>query len=557
MICRHRLRAITRVAASAALVLTSLSGCSSPDEATQAQAPATQSPETLPLEVQTAEGPVRGTADATLGARTFLGIPYVAPPTGVRRWKRPMPVTPWSETRDATAFSKVCPQPHWLGLTSETDEDCLTLNVFTSATITRGAKPMPVMVWIHPGGFTTGSSIDFIDGGALSVATGAMIVTFNYRLGVLGFLAHPTVGANFGLWDQKAALEWVQRNASAFGGDPRNVTLFGQSAGAQSVGFLATAPGMVAQGLFHRAILESGIPGNFVLPDLTQGTKEAADLARAVGCATGEFDCLRAKPADALVGALKYAAGAQPVGGFSQGSAEFKFWFPTVDGMMVSPSPTSAFQDGTAAQVPYLIGTMKAEGATFHHGLLFGDKPLTSGDQYLPALQAWLGDANGTKVAQRYPLSAFGGDPNQAFARIDTLSSFVCPARAMARAVRDAGLATYVYSFARAPEGGLGGLVGAGHAMDLIFLFDMNSPIYGAAGDDARGLVEAMRGYWGSFARTGAPSYESAPGWPAFGGTEKHLVLDVPITTGDSLEKAECDFWDTLPRVTIPPMYTP
>jgi para-nitrobenzyl esterase len=550
----HRARAAIGLAA---LVLTSPSGCSSSDRAAQVDAPPAQ-PETLPLEVTTAEGPVRGTASADLGARTFLGIPYVAPPTGARRWKLPTPVTAWSATRDATAYGNACPQPKWSGLTSPTDEDCLTLNVFTPAKQTAGAPAMPVMVWIHGGGFTTGSSSDQpYDASELSVATGAMIVTINYRLGVLGFLAHPSVGANFGLWDQKAALDWVQRNASAFGADPGNVTIFGESAGAQSVGFLATAPGMVAKGLFQRAILESGPPGNLALPDLDQGTKEAADLARAVGCAAGDFDCLRAQPADTLVGALKYTADAQPVGGFTQGSVNFKIWFPTVDGMMVAASPNGSFRDGTAAQVPYLIGTMKQEGESFHHGILFGDKKLTSADQYQPVLNAWLGDVNGAKVGQRYPLDAFGGDPNKALARIDTLAGFVCPARTMARAARDAGRTTYVYSFARSPEGGLGALVGAGHGMDLVFLFDVDNPLIGQPGDAARDLVDAMQGYWGSFARTGAPSHAGSPAWPAFGATEPHLVLDVPISTGAALEKPECDFWDTMPQLVAPRTYSP
>jgi para-nitrobenzyl esterase len=545
-------------------LITSLAGCASPDQATQTQARATQSTETLPLDVKTAEGPVRGTLNADVGARRFLGIPYAAPPTGTRRWKLPMPVTPWSETRDASAFGHACPQPDWIGSSADTDEDCLTLNVYTPATTTRGA-PMPVMVWIHGGAFVGGTSGDPVyEGSKLSVATGAMIVSINYRLGALGFLAHPSVGANFGLWDQKAALEWVQRNASAFGGDPKNVTVFGQSAGAVSIGLLATAPGMVAKGLFHRAILESGTPTLVASPDLEQATKVANDLAKAVGCNAGDFECLRAQPAAVINGALKYADGAQPYGGAYQGSSAVELWWPTVDGLMISPHPNGAFRDGTAMQVPYLIGTMKKEAELMHHGLIFGDKPLPLptattpvNQQYLPVLQAWLGEVNGKKVAERYPLSAFGGDPNEALARIDTLAFLVCPARAMARATRDAGLPTYLYSFARAPEGFLGALLGPAHGLDLTFLFDADDPVYGKPGDDARDLVSALQGYWGSFARTGEPSHEGSPGWPGFGGTEKNIVLDVPISTGDALEKADCDFWDTIPTLQFPQTYSP
>lgn len=539
-------------AAAAAFLIPSL-GCGSSDTSDASRE------EALPLEVKTAEGPVRGTLNDERGVRTFFGIPFAAPPTGPRRWKKPEAVTPWTETREANAFGKRCPQSSTsrVASTDETDEDCLTLNVYTPAKRKSGEQALPVMVWIHGGAFTTGSSRDALyEASKLTAKTGAMIVTVNYRLGVLGFLAHPSIGANFGLYDQKAALEWVQRNAPAFGGDPKNVTIFGESAGGQSVSLLATAPETANRGLFHRAIVQSGSAGTLKLLDMTQATKEAADLAKVMGCAEGDFDCLRAKPANELVVALGHTPETQPAGGLLQGSIPVKPWVPIVDGAIAISVPNDSFANGTAAKIPYILGTTKEEGALFHTGLL-GDKKLGPSDDYVASVKTWLGDEHGARVAERYPASAFGGDPNAAWARIDTLAFFVCPARVMARSARDAGNPVFVYSLARGTTGGLASSLGPAHAMDLVFLFDSDTGTAGRPGDEAVDLVAGMQGYWGSFARSGTPSHETSPEWPAFGADEKHVVLDVPISTGAALEKDECDFWDTVPQPALPATYAP
>jgi para-nitrobenzyl esterase len=542
------------VAAVAAASIGMGAGCGSSDDAAAASA----REETLPLDVKTVEGPVRGTTNAESGVRTFLGIPYAAPPTGARRWKKPEAVTAWSETREANAFGKRCPQPSattGTASTTDTDEDCLSLNVFTPAKKT--SEAMPVMVWIHGGAFTTGSSRDDLyEASKLSAETGAMIVSINYRLGVLGFLAHPSLGGNFGLYDQKAALEWVQRNAAAFGGDPKNVTIFGESAGAQSVSLLSTAVETANKGLFHRAIIQSGASGLLKLLGMDQATKEAADLAKAMGCAEADFDCLRSKPANDLQVALGHTIEAQPVGGLLQGSVRVKPWVPIADGAIAMEVPNESFLNGTAAKIPYLIGTNKDEGGLFHTGLL-GDKKLGPSDDYVASVKKWLGDEHGALVAERYPVSAFGNDPNKAWARIDTLAFFVCPSRAMARSARDAGNPTFLYTLSRAPTGGLLSGFGPVHGVDLVFLFDSDTGTAGRPGDEARDLVAGMQGYWGSFAKTGAPVHAASPAWPAFAADEKHLVLDVPISTGEAHEKADCDFWDDIPQPPLPQMYTP
>jgi para-nitrobenzyl esterase len=543
------------IGAAGALAITSAAACGSSSSNDGTSGP---TEEALPLEVKTAEGPVRGATNEEIGVRTFLGIPYAAPPTGARRWKKPEAVTAWTETRDANAFGKRCPQPTTarVASTNETDEDCLSLNVYTPAKRKSG-EALPVMVWIHGGAFTTGSSRDDLyEATKLTAATGAMVVTINYRLGVLGFLAHPSLGANFGLFDQKAALEWVQRNASAFGGDPENVTIFGESAGSQSVALLATALETANKGLFHRAICQSGATGVLRLPDMAQATKEAADLAKAVGCAEADFECLRTKPANDLVIALGHTPETQPAGGLLQGSTAAKPWIPIADDVIVAAVPNESFKNGVAAKVPYIIGTNKEEGGLFHTGLL-GDKKLTEADDYVATVKTYLGDEHGARVVERYPVSAFGGDANKAWARIDTLSAFVCPSRIMARSARDAGNPVFTYTLTRGPNGGLTNALGPVHAVDLVFLFDSDTGTAGRAGDDARDLVAAMQGYWGSFAKSGAPVHESAPAWPAFGADEKHIVLDVPISSADNLEKEECDFWDTVPQPALPVMYAP
>lgn len=413
------------------------------------------------------------------------------------------------------------------------------------------------MVWIHGGAFTTGSSRDEIyEASKLTAATGAMIVTINYRLGVLGFLGHAAIGANFGMYDQKAALEWVQRNASAFGGDPKNVTIFGESAGGQSVSLLATAPETANKGLFHRAIVQSGAAGTLKLYDNEQATKEANDLARAVGCAEGDFDCLRSKPANELVVALRHTAESQPLGGLLQGSIPAKPWVPIADGATAVSIPNESFKNGVAAKVPYIIGTTKEEGGLFHTGLI-GDKKLGPSDDYVASVKRWAGDEHGARIAERYPASAFGGDPNKAWARIDTLAFFVCPSRVMARSARDAGNPVFLYSFWRAPNGGLTNALGPVHAVDLVFLFDSDTGTAGRAGDDARDLVAGMQGYWGSFAKSGAPVHDGAPAWPVYAADEKHIILDAPFSSGEKLEKDDCDFWDTIPQPPLPPLYAP
>ncbi len=297
--------------------------------------------------VKTKSGDVAG-ATAN-GLSVWKGIPFAAPPVGDLRWKAPQPIS-WSGVKQATTFGAACPQPErgdgGVGAPATQDEDCLTLNVFAPA----GAKNLPVMVWIHGGAFRLGfSSSPLYDGAELN-KQGVILVTVNYRLGLLGFFAHPELTreakpgdpiGNYGLMDQIAALQWVQDNIAAFGGDPKNVTAFGESAGGSSMIYLLANP--KAKGLFSKAIVESG--GGLQRPvDLAATEKRGVEAAANIGLdAKATLAGMRAKPATDWITAQ----------GGLQGGLGFG---PFIDGRFVTEAPWQAFRDGRAIDVPLLVG---------------------------------------------------------------------------------------------------------------------------------------------------------------------------------------------------------
>jgi para-nitrobenzyl esterase len=255
----------------------------------------------------TANGPVRGLANGAVNE--FLGIPYAAPPVGALRWQPPQPPANWPGVRDATQFASHCPQPPGPFGQGSTSEDCLHLNVFTPSH-RRAGSHFPVMVWIHGGALVTGESNDY-DPTTLA-ADGVTVVTINYRLGALGFLAHPALAdasgqsGDYGLMDQQAALRWVRRNIANFGGNPHNVTVFGESAGGLST--LSQVASPRARGLFEKAIVESG---SYNLTQASLATAEAAgeSFATRAGCASQTAACLRNLPVSAILASQDNAAG--------------------------------------------------------------------------------------------------------------------------------------------------------------------------------------------------------------------------------------------------------
>lgn len=482
-------------------------------------------------------GPVRGERTAD-GLCVFRGIPYAAPPVGEWRWRPPQPVAPWTEVRDATTFSPACPQPPRpipaIQSVGETNEDCLYLNVWTPEL---APAKRPVMVWIHGGGMTIGAgSFDIYDGSSLA-RQDVVVVTINYRLGVLGFLAHPDLSAespdkvsgNYGLLDQIAALRWVRDNIAAFGGDPGNVTIFGESAGSVSVGCLLVAP--AAEGLFHRAIMESGAPSGVTEPlrgGKDSGEDQGLDIARRFKAKT--IADLRAIPAADLVAGCPAA-----IGPTAKRKDNYKFG-PCVDGVVLPDQPLRLLAEGKFHHVPILLGTNRDE-MTLFLGREEKGKPKRKMGLRLVVRSLY-------KDRSEAVLAAFPCDRDEdaafAFRDLMTVACFTSPCRYVAKAAAVDGAPVYLYEFSRvAPAVGRTGL-GATHGIEIPYVFGTLKDTFGDATD--RTLSKAMSAYWVAFARTGVPSAAGLPTWPRYtAATEPYLEFGDTVTVGQGLRRAQCD----------------
>ena len=487
-----------------------------------------------PALVQTTAGSLRGAvAD---DHRLFAGIPYAAAPVGPLRWQDPRPAPAWDGVRDATVPGPRCMQDLAgdLELGRQTDEDCLSLNVWTPAGDSE--DPRPVMVWIHGGSFVAGSS-GIYDSRRLVSRGDIIVVTVNYRLGALGFLAHPSLGppgevGNYGLADQQAALRWVRDNIADFGGDPGRVTVAGESAGGMSVCDHLVAPG--SQGLFAAAIIQSGpCQAQVALPEAqARSISYAAD----VGCpdqATAA-ECLRGLPVNRLrTPVWFYGIGDDQLSGPVTGTAAL----PT--------DPVTAFDEGKAARVPVLIGT------THDEWTLFVALQYLRGTVYAPAdyprlLADTFGD-DAPAVAAHYPLTDY---PNVSLAYAATVTDgmFACQGERMARALERDG-DVYFYEFndpdAPAPEPlrTLPFPVGASHSLELRYLFDVGD----ASPPDAAQvrLGEQMVDYWAAFVTHGAPDAAEQPAWPPFSAGDEVMSLqpDGSRVVADFGQAHQCPFW--------------
>lgn len=491
--------------------------------------------------VHTSLGPVQGADDGA--ACSFLGIPYAAPPVGSLRWKAPQPANAWTTTRQSTATS-ACAQPPFplLGVTSNA-EDCLYLDVYVPNP--PPSSKAPVMVFVHGGAFVIGAaSSGLYDGANLASATGAIVVAIQYRLGALGFLsnaqlraedpAHPSAG-DYGIEDQIAAFEWVAANAASFGGDPANVTIFGESAGGTSMLVHLASP--KSQGLFQHAIVESAWTpyGGCAMP-MAAADQQGDAFATALGCtdAATRLACLRGKTADEVLAALPWKF---------QGldSAQGADWLPVIDGDVLPDEPLKLFAAGSFAHVPTLIGNNTNEGSVFING-----KTTLADDASYLAFEEAQYPGHGAAVVAQYPVAAFGGSYNAAAAEAFTDGSLLCGARKVARAFVAAGAPVYRYRFARAipqtivPDGG------AFHGSELLFVFGNPLGLFHLADAD-QPLSQAMMGYWGSMASSGDPNGGDRMTWPAYDlAHETEAVLDLPQSTEDAYKKASCDFWDTI-----------
>ena len=535
----QRVRTGLAAGAAATAVLIAAAACTSatatPGASKSASSSAGQSASTnpTPLVVATAGGTVRGQAVAATDE--FLGIPYAAPPVGALRWQPPRPAAPWHGVRPATSYAPHCPQSSSTFGQASTSEDCLYLNVFTPAT--SKARNLPVMVWVHGGSLLTGESNDYNP--AELVRHGVVVVTINYRLGALGFLADAALASrrggpsgNYGLMDQQAALRWVQRNIRGFGGDPGDVTLFGESAGGLSTLAQLASPG--ARGLFQRAIVESG---TYQLTQQSLAAAEAAGQAFAAkaGCATtasakNTAACLRSLPVSTIL------ANENPVG-----------YTPDVDGAVLTQSIKTALARGQFNRVPVVIGTNHDEYRLFVAGYQFlGQRVTAANYQSMIASTLGVSAAIAGKIAAQYPLSRYPSPP-VALGAVGTDAIFACHAltaeESLARYVP-----TYAYEFndENAPELFLppvGFPYGAAHASELPYLFSQTTvarPVGFSAAQQR--LAAAMKQDWTNLAKTGIP----AAGWPKFTGASQQMLSLVPPTPQvetDFAAQHHCAFW--------------
>ncbi len=482
------------------------------------------------------------------GVLVFRGVPYAEPPVGDARWRAPGPQASWEDARSAATFGPAC----WQRLTPassvytrgdlERDEDCLYLNVWTAAEEAHEARP--VMVWFHGGGHTGGwGSAKIFDGTALA-KKGVVLVTINYRLGPFGFLAHPALTAesphassgNYGLLDKVAALEWVRDNIAAFGGDPGNVTIFGQSAGSWSVCYLLASP--LASGLFHKAIGHSGGCFRGGRPDLPAAHE--AGLAAAAGLG------VEGDGAEAL--AELRGLDAEAVLDSALGSGAI------VDGWFMPRPARTIFEAGEHNDVPVIVGALANEGTT-----LYANMPERTEAELVSLLRAQYGDHTDPLLA------AYAADVEKSTKwgaqAIQADRSFVWEMRTWARAVEAAGNDAYVYFFSQAPpvfriyvperaaidmpDGPDG--YGAYHSGDLAYAFG-NTGLLGVGWTEwDHEISNAMTRYWVNFARTGDPNGDGLATWPRYeAAADEWLEFGSDIKTTREVRKKKLDLFDRI-----------
>ncbi len=500
-----------------------MSGCDSrtANETTTAAPP---EPLTTALEVVTYQGAVRGTwADRDHDIRVHRGIPYAAPPLDDLRWRPPQAMPPWQGTRQATEFGAACWQPGtvdewvWSRGNFERSEDCLYLNVWSRSPTPDAAANSPVMVWFHGGAHTGGMSHDKIFDGTELAKRGVVLVSVNYRLGPLGFLAHPLLSeesdhgssGNYGLLDKVAALNWVNDNIAQFGGDPDNVTIFGQSAGSQSVCTLMASP--LAQGLFHKAIGQSAACVNPQSPRDIDGRERGAQLIGAL-LERPTLETMRKLEPEALLQA----------GIDTQWNAKSRI---VVDGWVVSEPQEETFARGKQAQIPLLIGSLSNEG----HRLFPLDDQLTQDD-----LEAFAARTFG-ELAPRV-LAAYGSDATPPYTQREIATDLFMTygMRRWASYQHRAGQATYLYYMDHQPpafrlymphdpdleQPGGPRASGAYHSGDLAYVFG-NTRNVGLDWNESDHVIAAQTAtYWTNFAKSGDPNDADSPSWRPYTATD-------------------------------------
>lgn len=494
------------------------------------------------VQQEIADGVLKGVVSADGEIRAFKGIPYAAPPVGDLRWQSPQPVMPWTGVRDATDFGpRAMQRPIWDDMLFYDDgpsEDCLYLNIWIPEKSVK--RNLPVMFWIHGGGFIAGGTSELRQNGGNLCKKGVIVVSVGYRMGIFGFMAHPELtvnspnhaSGNYGLLDMVAALRWVHANIADFGGDPENVTIFGESAGSIAVSALMASP--LAEGLFHKAIGESGAILDSVLGIKTMKAAEKAAMEftqKEFG--TSSIEALRALPADKIQDAA-----------WQDGLWSFP---PVVDGYFLPDSPRRIYAEGKQAHVPLLAGWNLDEGSS--EGFMNGKAPTLEnfkarakeefGDKADPFLAAYSAsnDAEAKRAAADY-----AGDRFIAYGTWKWIDE----------QARTSGAPVWRYFFDQTlplPEDAPADAEPrAAHAREIEYVFNVLDSKKLPWRPADRKVAELMSSYWTNFAKTGDPNGDDLPEWPTYSGSAQHpvLLIDATPRVKNDLNRAHYEFLDTL-----------
>lgn len=522
--------------------------------------------------VQTADGKVRGLVRD--GVAVYLGIPYAAPPTGERRWRPPAAARPWQGVRDARRYGNICPHITSLGVFSgpvSTDEDCLFVNVFAPLGAKTGAK-RPVIVWIHGGGNMDGASNDY-DGTELArggdSGTEAVVVTFNYRVGLFGTFSHPAINSeghlwgNFGTLDQQAVLRWVQRNIAMFGGDPTRVALGGQSAGSYNTGANVLSP--LSKGLFNRAIFMSSPGFSYNFPPASEALAKGRGLAEAIGCPGDDAaaaTCLRELSVARLL----------QLSGTPSGPSGYINIIPFVDGTIIPITPEQAWTSGQFNRMPIMGGSTRDEYTFFtaipEYFSGWPPRPMSEAEFNVQvqagAFCLWCKDFRmPAMAATAYAPAKFGGDRMEAFQRLHTDIAKCRELHVVNHWAQQVPVFTYDFVYPNAPfffpkMAGLSPK--ASHTIDIQFIFrDFHGGPLGVNLDQSSGLPRQLNaaehhlqqrliGAWVNFASSGNPNGTGSIFWPRYTGPDsRYLVQDLIFTTKTAAQvrsEYNCDLWD-------------
>jgi len=496
------------------------------------------------------------------GTMGYLGIPYAAPPIGNLRWRPPQPPPKWSEPKQTFSYSPSCPQPDMskiaLSAYKDSSEDCLYLNVWHPR-LGPINKPHPVMVWIHGGGYTVGSaSDDFYNGRDLALSGDVVVVTFNYRLGPFGFLAHPAlsqesehkVSGNYGLLDQIQALQWIHSNISAFGGDPNNITVFGESAGSRSITNLMIAP--PAKGLFHKAILQSSTAYRpmYHLREKwygrdsmeTVGIKLAKELD--IQHKSGEnnekeiLEKLRQFTTTEIMTAAKPS-----LPGMLEGKNKKQNGYvfePAVDGWLLPGSPSDLFDAGEQIKIPVLAGSNADEGSLFARKIKF-----LNARRARRIIEAVFPE-NAEEILRLYPFD----DRHQARKALNHISrdmNSTSPMRNIVSNVNKINSDSWLYYFSYVRSDRLGQVLGAWHGSEIRFIFNSLDRGRTVVTDEDRALATIMSKYWVNFAKTGNPNSDDLPNWPKYTNAEESfLEIGSVIKAGKELHRDKINLFSRL-----------